>query len=86
MYFAPHVSVFLKDRAWATISFPHADPMGRKEKTQTLSEFRRLLVSKIKSYVHRGSDTGDESESVTAIFVNIDQDHDGIRWEAFKNV
>jgi len=37
-------------------------------------------------YVHRGWDTGDESQGVTAVFVNIDQNHDGIPWEAFEEV
>jgi len=73
-------------RACGTINFSHANPMRREEKPQTISELRRLVISKIKRDVHGGSDTGNESQGVTAVFVNVDQNHDGIRWEAREEV
>jgi len=85
MYFTLLFSVRTWSGAYTPIDFPHANPVRGKEAPETLSELRRLLVSKIiKSDVDGDVGAGDESQGVTASFVDVDQNYDAILWEVFQ--
>ena len=86
MYSTPPFDIGAPNWASATIYAQRTNTTRRKEEKRVLTEPRPFVVIKIKRDVDGGVAARDESQGVTAVFVNINQDYDAVRWKVFQKV